>query len=182
MSVRQLYTTETIREICFLETKIIKIDVTSPNWDKLLEPAAEVLRAGGLVAFPTETVYGLGANALNPEAVENIYKAKGRPSDNPLIVHIAETGALNSLTAAIPSVVPGLMEAFWPGPLTMVFPKSDIIPGIITAGLDTVAVRMPSHPIALALIRMSGIPIAAPSANSSGKPSPTLARHVIEDL
>jgi len=165
-----------------LKTELIKIDVNAPDWDKHLDHAAEVLRAGGLVAFPTETVYGLGANALDANAVEGIYKAKGRPSDNPLIVHIAEIEALQSLVASIPATAPKLMEAYWPGPLTLVMPKSDKIPSIITAGLDTVAIRMPSHPIALALIRKAGIPVAAPSANSSGRPSPTLSKHVMEDL
>lgn len=165
-----------------MQTEIIKIDGSVPDWDKQLEHAADVLKAGGLVAFPTETVYGLGANALDENAVKGIYKAKGRPSDNPLIVHIAETGILRTLTGSIPAVASKLTEAFWPGPLTLIFPKSDRIPAIITAGLDTVAIRMPSHPVALELIRKSGVPIAAPSANSSGRPSPTLARHVVEDL
>lgn len=165
-----------------MNTELIKIDVNAPGWDKHLDHAAEVLRAGGLVAFPTETVYGLGANALDASAVEGIYRAKGRPSDNPLIVHIADTGALPGLVSSIPAAAPGLMEAFWPGPLTLVMPKSDRVPSIITAGLDTVAIRMPSHPIALALIKKAGIPVAAPSANSSGRPSPTLAKHVMEDM
>lgn len=163
-------------------TEIIKIDVTIPGWDKQLDHAAGVLKAGGLVAFPTETVYGLGANALDTKAVEGIYKAKGRPSDNPLIVHIAEIKALEHLVNTIPVTAHRLIKAYWPGPLTLVMPKSDKVPSIITAGLDTVAVRMPSHPIALALIKKTGLPVAAPSANSSGRPSPTLAKHVIEDL
>jgi len=165
-----------------LKTEIIKIGTTTLNWDKQLDYAAKVLREGGLVAFPTETVYGLGANSLNPTAVEGIYKAKGRPSDNPLIVHVAEVEAINSLVSTIPAAAAKLMKTFWPGPLTMVMPKSDKVPAIITAGLDTVAVRMPSHPVALALIKKAGIPIAAPSANISGRPSPTLAKHVIDDL
>lgn len=165
-----------------MKTEIIKIDTAVPHWDKQLEYAAQVLRSGGLVAFPTETVYGLGANALNEKAVEGIFKAKGRPSDNPLIIHIAEAKAAGYLTDAIPQAATRLMETFWPGPLTLVMPKSSRVPSIITAGLDTVAIRMPSHPIALALIKMAGVPVAAPSANSSGKPSPTLAKHVIEDL
>lgn len=165
-----------------MKTELIKIDVNVPDWDRHLDHAAEVLRAGGLVAFPTETVYGLGANALDACAVESVYRAKGRPSDNPLIVHIAETDALPGLVSSIPAAAPGLMEAFWPGPLTLVMPKSDRISSGITAGLDTVAIRMPSHPIALALIKKAGIPVAAPSANSSGRPSPTLARHVMEDM
>lgn len=165
-----------------METEILRIDVTVPGWDKQLDHAAEVLKSGGLVAFPTETVYGLGANALDTKAVESIYKAKGRPADNPLIVHIAEIKALEDLVRTIPAAAPRLMETYWPGPLTLVMPKSDKVPSIITAGLDTVAIRMPSHPIAMALIKKAGVPVAAPSANSSGRPSPTLAKHVIEDL
>lgn len=165
-----------------LKTEIIKIDTCMPDWDKQLDSAAQVLKSGGLVAFPTETVYGLGANALDEKAVENIYKAKGRPADNPLIVHVADTEAVGSLTSLMPEIAPILMDAFWPGPLTLVMPKSPVIPPIITGGLDTVGIRMPSNPIALALIKKAGIPIAAPSANSSGRPSPTLAKHVIEDL
>lgn len=165
-----------------MNTELIKIELNAPDWDKQLDHAAEVLRAGGLVAFPTETVYGLGANALDANAVEGIYRAKGRPADNPLIVHITQTDALQTLVSSIPTAASALMEAFWPGPLTLVMPKSDRVPSIITAGLDTVAIRMPFHPIALALIRKAGIPVAAPSANSSGRPSPTLAKHVLEDL
>ncbi len=165
-----------------MRTEIIKIDINTPDWDKQLDHAAEVLKAGGLVAFPTETVYGLGANALDTKAVEGVFKAKGRPSDNPLIVHIADIGVLESLVNTVPETAPLLMETFWPGPLTLVMPKSDKVPSIITAGLDTVAIRMPSHPIALALIKKAGVPLAAPSANSSGRPSPTLAKHVAEDL
>lgn len=153
-----------------------------PDWESKLDSAAQVLKSGGLVAFPTETVYGLGANALDTHAVEGIFRAKGRPSDNPLIVHIADTKDINTLAGTVPIVVPLLMDTFWPGPLTLVMPKSEKIPPIITAGLDTVGIRIPSHPIALALIRKAGIPIAAPSANSSGRPSPTLAKHVMEDL
>ena len=165
-----------------MKTQIIKIDTSTSNWDKQLDQAAEVLRSGGLVAFPTETVYGLGANALDEEAVKSIYRAKGRPSDNPLIVHIADTAAVKDLTDSIPGTAQALMDAFWPGPLTLVMPRSSLVPDIVTAGLDTVAVRMPSHPIASALIKKAGVPVAAPSANSSGRPSPTLARHVIEDM
>lgn len=165
-----------------MDTQIIKIDITVPGWENQLDTAAQVLRSGGIVAFPTETVYGLGANALDSQAVEGIYKAKGRPADNPLIVHIADFNDIDVLAGVIPKVVPLLMDTFWPGPLTLVMPKSQKIPSIITAELDTVGIRMPSHPIALALIRKAGIPIAAPSANSSGRPSPTLAKHVIDDL
>lgn len=144
--------------------------------------AANVLQSGGLVAFPTETVYGLGADALNPEASAKIYAAKGRPSDNPLIVHISETASVFALAKEIPEKAKILMEAFWPGPLTLIFPKKPCVPDSTTGGLPTVAIRMPSHPVALRLIRESGIYIAAPSANLSGRPSPTLASHVIEDM
>jgi len=165
-----------------LKTEIIKIDTGMQEWDKQLDYAAEVLRSGGLVAFPTETVYGLGANALNAGAVEGIYHAKGRPSDNPLIVHIADTDTLKDVAETIPQAAKPLMEKFWPGPLTLIMPKSEKVPEIITAGLNTVAIRMPSHPVALALIKKAGVPVAAPSANSSGKPSPTAAEHVWLDL
>ena len=165
-----------------MKTEIIKVDTTAKDWDRQLDYAAEVLRSGGLVAFPTETVYGLGANALDKKAVEGIFTAKGRPSDNPLIVHITNTNLINELVDSIPFVAPVLMENFWPGPLTLVMPRSGKISDIITSGLDTVAIRMPSHPIASALINKAGVPVAAPSANSSGRPSPTLAKHVIEDL
>lgn len=164
-----------------MKTEIIKIDIE--NIDKLkLKYAAQVLRDGGLVAFPTETVYGLGADALNEKAVKKIFEAKGRPSDNPLIVHVANKNSVANLVSQIPDKALPLMDKFWPGPLTLVMQKQSIIPEIITAGLDTVAVRVPSNPIALALIEEAGIPIAAPSANVSGKPSPTDPRHVINDL
>ncbi len=144
--------------------------------------ASRILQAGGLVAFPTETVYGLGGDALSPEAAAKIYAAKGRPSDNPLIVHIAEPGDINRIAREIPSAAQTLLHAFWPGPLTMILPKKDVVPDTTTGGLDTVAIRMPAHPTALRLIRESGILIAAPSANLSGRPSPTDASHVQEDL
>lgn len=144
--------------------------------------AAEVIAGGGLVAFPTETVYGLGADAMNPEAVAAVYAAKGRPSDNPMIVHIAEQSDLARLTARITEDMKLLMNAMWPGPLTMVVPKSAQVPDRTTGGLDTVAVRMPANDVALQLIAMSGCPIAAPSANLSGKPSPTRADDVINDM
>ena len=144
--------------------------------------AAEILKTGGLVAFPTETVYGLGADALNPEASKRIYEAKGRPSDNPLIIHIANLDALEQITKEIPEKARVLAERFWPGPLTMVFQKNERVPLETTGGLDTVAVRMPQHPIALALIEASTGFIAAPSANTSGRPSPTLAEHVYKDM
>ena len=144
--------------------------------------AAGIIKEGGLVAFPTETVYGLGADALSEEAAAKIYSAKGRPSDNPLIVHIAETNAVDRLAAEIPDKARALMEAFWPGPLTIILKKKACVPDTTTGGLDTVAIRMPSHPAALELIRKSGCYIAAPSANTSGRPSPTTAEHVAEDM
>ncbi|MCR4437105.1 MAG: L-threonylcarbamoyladenylate synthase [Clostridiales bacterium] len=164
-----------------MKTEIIKIEKDPMDEDKL-EYAAEVIRAGGLVAFPTETVYGLGANALDERAVKKIFEAKGRPSDNPLIVHIAQRSEADGLVKNKPAYASILMERFWPGPLTLIMDKADVVPRTTTAGLGTVAVRMPSHPVALALIRRSGLPIAAPSANTSGRPSPTCARHVIDDL
>ncbi|MGI6649403.1 MAG: L-threonylcarbamoyladenylate synthase [Bacillota bacterium] len=147
-----------------------------------LERASLLIREGGLVAFPTETVYGLGANALDPEAVQQIYLAKGRPVDNPLIVHIADWASLESLTTEISEVARLLGERFWPGPLTLVLPRHPQVPLEVTAGLETVAIRWPKHPVAEALIRAAGVPIAAPSANRSGRPSPTEASHVMEDL
>ena len=148
----------------------------------VLAEAAAVLREGGLVAFPTETVYGLGANALDETAARRIYEAKGRPSDNPLIAHIADFEALAPLTAEIPEAGRKLAEAFWPGPLTMVFKKSGVVPHGTTGGLETVAVRMPSDPVARELLRLAGVPIAAPSATPSGRPSPTRAEHVLQDM
>lgn len=147
-----------------------------------LQRAADLLRAGELVAIPTETVYGLAANALNGAAVASIFAAKGRPADNPLIVHIAELSQWEPLVSHIPPQAMALAKAFWPGPLTMVLPKADCIPVEVSAGLKTVAVRMPSHPIARQLIALSGCPLAAPSANRSGIPSPTEARRVAEDM
>ena len=144
--------------------------------------AAALLRKGELVAFPTETVYGLGADARREDSVRAVFAAKGRPADNPLIVHIAEIGQLYDIAAEVPEIALRLAEVFWPGPLTMVLPKQEHIPAVTSGGLDTVGIRMPSHPTARALIRESGCPIAAPSANRSGKPSPTTARHVMEDM
>lgn len=144
--------------------------------------AGRVIRSGGLVAFPTETVYGLGANGLDGEAVERIFEAKGRPQDNPLILHVAKKSDVKELWNHVPDDAKRLMDAFWPGPLTLIFVKSDKVPDEVTAGLDTVAVRMPEHKTALALIRAAGVPIAAPSANISGRPSPTEAEHVIADM
>lgn len=151
--------------------------------DASIRRAAALLRAGELVAFPTETVYGLGADALNGEAAARIFAAKGRPADNPLIAHIAGESGLAGLIALEPcACARKLMRAFWPGPMTLIFPKSPRVPREVTAGLDTVAVRMPSHPVARALIRAAQTPIAAPSANRSGRPSPTTAAHVLEDM
>ena len=164
-----------------MKTEIIKINRDDFEEEEL-EFAAQCLREGKLVAFPTETVYGLGGNAFDATASARIYAAKGRPSDNPLIVHIAETSALEELAAEVPEAAYRLAEAFWPGPLTMILKKSDKVPGTTTGGLDTVAIRMPEDRIAAALIRRSGIYVAAPSANASGRPSTTKAEHVIEDL
>ena len=165
-----------------IRTKLIQIEDTEAIGDEELEEAAQILREGGLVAFPTETVYGLGANALDEQAARKIYAAKGRPSDNPLIAHISCLEELEPLVTEIPEAGRRLAEAYWPGPLTMVFPKSDKVPYGTTGGLDTVAVRMPSDPIANRLIALAGVPIAAPSANTSGRPSPTLAEHVYQDM
>lgn len=156
-------------------------DYKTENRDKI-ETAGKIIREGGLVAFPTETVYGLGADALNPDASRKIYQAKGRPSDNPLIVHICCMEDLEKITAYVPDKARELARHFWPGPLTMIFVKNKLVPLETTGGLETVAVRMPSHPTALALIRAGGGYIAAPSANRSGRPSPTLAQHVLQDM
>lgn len=147
-----------------------------------IKQAAEIIKDGGLVAFPTETVYGLGADALNAEAVGKVYAAKGRPSDNPMIVHISSKDDVLKLTPKITEDMQKLMDAFWPGPLTMVVPALDVIPKVTTGGLDTVGIRMPSEPAAAELISASETPIAAPSANLSGKPSPTSYKHVADDL
>lgn len=159
-----------------------RLEVTKEN----IAHAGEIIRSGGLVAFPTETVYGLGADALNAEAVSSVYRAKGRPSDNPMIVHIADCRSLPPLvaadTGAAAALRAALIEAFWPGPITFVFPKSEKVPLATTGGLETVAIRMPSSETARALIRAAGRPIAAPSANISGKPSPTTAADVLEDM
>lgn len=162
-----------------METKIYKI--TSSD-DENIEKAASLLKEGKLVAIPTETVYGLAANALEGETVKKIFEAKGRPSDNPLIVHISDFSQWAPLVTEIPKKAKKLAEKFWPGPLTVILPKSEIIPNETSGNLDTVAVRMPSHSVARAIIEKAGIPLAAPSANTSGKPSPTRAKYVIEDL
>lgn len=146
------------------------------------QKGARIIRAGGLVAFPTETVYGLGANGLNEEAVRSIFVAKGRPSDNPLILHVSKKSDVQQLWDTVPQLARQLMDTFWPGPLTLIAKRSKIVPNAVTAGLDTVAVRMPADKTARMLISNSGVPIAAPSANLSGKPSPTTAQHVLEDM
>ena len=165
-----------------METKRITVTDSDRIKEEELEEAARILREGGLVAFPTETVYGLGANALDEEAAKKIYAAKGRPSDNPLIAHISSPEELKPLAAEIPDMAKKLMDCYWPGPMTLVFKKTDLVPYGTTGGLDTVAVRMPSDPVAKTLIRLAGVPIAAPSANSSGRPSPTTADHVWQDM
>lgn len=164
-----------------MNTKIIKIDEQCID-EELIQEAGKLIAEGELVAFPTETVYGLGGDALEPSAATRIYSAKGRPSDNPLIVHIAEFSDMERVTDCIPEEAKKLSDAFWPGPLTMIVKKSKQVPDETTGGMDTVAVRMPNNQIALELIRKSGCLIAAPSANTSGRPSPTEAAHVAEDM
>lgn len=159
-----------------LQTESLKTD------DAGFARAAEILQHGGLVGMPTETVYGLAADAKNSEAVKKIFAAKGRPADNPLIVHIAKFEQIYGLVAQVPPAAKKLAEAFWPGPMTMVLPKADCIPDVVSAGMPTVAIRFPSHPAAQRLIMESGLPLAAPSANTSGRPSPTTAQHVLHDL
>ena len=164
-----------------MKTKLIRMDEQHID-TALIKEAGDVIRAGGLVAFPTETVYGLGGDALNPLSSAKIYRAKGRPSDNPLIVHIADMEALSAIVCGIPESAVKLAERFWPGPLTMIFHKSDLVPRETTGGLDTVAVRMPVHCVARELIRAAGGYVAAPSANRSGRPSPTVAKYVAQDM
>ena len=164
-----------------MQTKLLAVK-TARKEDEGIMAAAELLKAGGLVAIPTETVYGLAANALDGRAVRRIFAAKGRPQDNPLIVHIAKRETLESLVTRVPPSAVTLADRFWPGPLTMILPKAACIPDEVSAGLDTVAVRFPSHPVARAIIDASGFPLAAPSANTSGRPSPTRAEHVLHDL
>ncbi|MEM2280988.1 MAG: L-threonylcarbamoyladenylate synthase [Candidatus Bathyarchaeia archaeon] len=163
------------------KTLLLKVDPETPQAN-VIRVAANIIKKGGLVAFPTETVYGLGANALNPEAVKALFKAKRRPLDNPPIVHVGSPQDVYSLAREVPEKAEILMGIFWPGPLTIIFKRSSIVPDVTVSGLDTIAIRMPKHPVALALIRESGCPIAAPSANLAGRPSPTTAQHVLEDL
>ena len=169
------------KKVSSLQTRVEKIDRQKIDYT-VLEEAGRILREGGLVAFPTETVYGLGANGLDEEAARKIYAAKGRPSDNPLIIHIASMEDLDKIVKEVPEAARRLADAFWPGPLTMIFEKSSCVPYGTTGGLDTVAVRMPSDAIARELIRRGGGYVAAPSANTSGRPSPTTAQHVYEDM
>ncbi len=164
-----------------MNTIFISTDRENPD-EEVMKRAGDIIKKGGLVAFPTETVYGLGGNALDPMAAKKIYAAKGRPSDNPLIIHIASLSDLEKITADIPDGARKLAEKYWPGPLTMIFNKSETVPREVTGGLDTVAVRFPSHKVASAFILAAGGFVAAPSANLSGRPSPTKAEHVLEDL
>lgn len=164
-----------------MNTKLVKVDKEFPDL-QIMKEAGEILKNGGLVAFPTETVYGLGGDGLNARSSEKIYTAKGRPSDNPLIIHIADMESLDKIVSQVPPKARKLAEKFWPGPLTMIFQKSPEVPYETTGGLESVAVRMPDHLIAKALIKAGGGYIAAPSANTSGRPSPTKAEHVAEDL
>lgn len=164
-----------------MQTKILKVDPIEPDRNAIIE-AAELIREGELVAFPTETVYGLGADATNDKAIEKIFKAKGRPIDNPLIVHVSDLKMLRRIVDKPSKIQLELISYYWPGPLTIIFRKKKIISDLATADMPTVAVRMPSHPVALALIKEANKPIAAPSANLSGRPSPTRAEHVMKDL
>lgn len=163
------------------ETRLLHVTADGPN-PNVIDEAVKVLRAGGIVSFPTETVYGLGADALNAEAVRKVFEIKGRPSDNPLIVHIASDQQLYDIADEIPEKGKILAQAFWPGPLTLVMKRTILISDLVTAGLDTVAIRMPNHPVTLELIRSFDAGLVGPSANLSGRPSPTTAGHVLEDL
>jgi len=163
------------------KTLVLKVNPQKPETEKV-RVAARFIKEGGLVAFPTETVYGLGADALNPQAVLALFEAKKRPLDNPPIVHVENINDVHRLAKHVPPKAESLMKKFWPGPLTLVFKRSNLVPDVTVAGLDTIAIRMPQHNVALALIRESSRPIAAPSANLAGRPSPTSAKHVIDDL
>ena len=162
-------------------TEVLRVDATHPD-DAAMARAAACLRRGGLVAFPTETVYGLGVHALDPDAVARLFEAKQRPADDPLIVHIGAFSAIDRLAVDIPDTARQLAERFWPGPLTLVLKRSALVPDAVTAGLDTVALRVPAHPVARALIAAAALPVAAPSANLFSRPSPTRAEHVLQDL
>jgi L-threonylcarbamoyladenylate synthase len=161
--------------------RVLRVDPVAPD-PSIIATAASVLRDGGLVAFPTETVYGLGANALDESAIQRIFAAKGRPHTNPLIVHVTSVSMARTVVSEWPRAAQRLAEAFWPGPLTLVVPRASYVPATVSAGLDSVAVRVPAHPIARALIELSGVPVAAPSANRSTEVSPTTAQHVIDGL
>lgn len=162
-------------------TRVLSVDPLQPD-PAVIEQAAEVVRSGGLVAFPTETVYGLGANALDGEAAQRIFAAKGRPADDPLIVHVADMEEVAQVASHVPERAVVLMRRFWPGPLTLVLPRAEAVPDVVTSGGPTVAVRCPDHPVALALLRAANVPIAAPSANRFAHTSPTAAQHVLDDL
>ena len=162
------------------DTVLLRVDPEDPT--PAVRRAADVIRAGGLVALPTETVYGLGADATSERAVRGIFEAKGRPASDPLIVHLPDADAVASVAAEIPASVPPLADRFWPGPLTLIVPRGEAVPAAVSSGRDTVAVRVPRHPVALALLREASLPIAAPSANLFSRPSPTRAEHVLEDL
>lgn len=164
-----------------METIHIRVTEELPDYESIRQ-AGEIIKHGGLVAFPTETVYGLGGDALNPESSRKIYEAKGRPSDNPLIIHICRLEDMERLVTEVTPQAQKLAQTFWPGPLTMILPKSDAVPYETTGGLDTVAIRFPSHPVAQDFIRAAGGYVAAPSANLSGRPSPTQAKYVVEDM
>lgn len=164
-----------------MKTQYYLVDKDKPDI-RILAQAADVLRQGGLVAFPTETVYGLGANGLDPRAVAGIFAAKGRPADNPLILHIADRCEVGKLASRVPANASALMEKYWPGPLTVVLARTQIVPDVVTGGLDTVAIRLPASTVARELIRLAGVPVAAPSANTSGRPSPTTAQDVASDM
>jgi len=162
-------------------TDVIRVDPVTPD-PAALARAAECLRRGGLVAFPTETVYGLGVHALDRGAVQRLFEAKGRPANDPLIVHVDAVESIQALVATVPDAARQLAARFWPGPLTIVLPRSSRVPDEVTAGLNTVAIRVPAHPVARALLSAAGIPVAAPSANLFSRPSPTRASHVLDDL
>ena len=164
-----------------MKTQVFRITDAEKQREEIAA-AAEIIRGGGLLGIPTETVYGLGTNGLDPAAVQNIFAAKGRPQDNPLILHVPGADWLERYCRDIPAAAYTLAERFWPGPLTMILPRREVVPDVTTGGLDTVGVRCPDHPVTLAIIREAGVPVAAPSGNRSGRPSPTCARHMIEDM
>ena len=167
--------------MCVIVTRVLPVDAHSPQPEPIRE-AADIIRSGGLVAFPTETVYGLGANALDSKAVDSIFSAKGRPASDPIIVHLHDLAQLSTVAINIPDLAYELARQFWPGPLTFVLQRHSNVPPNVSAGMPTVAVRMPSHPVAIALLRAANLPVAAPSANRFARPSATTAAHVLEDL